>query len=316
MEEKKNTGVKSGFARGVLLALGTAVLWGGTSPISKYIGSHGVSMVSVMCYRALLVVLLVGAWLRYTRGRGWYRISRSLLNTYMLLGLLTVVINACGFMISCVYLTVPQALMLHYTFPLATMAGSLFITGEPPLLKEIAAGVAVLAGLYIGFTGEGGGLVSVSVPGLLWGVASVAALAAQTLISRRMLRDGKSDPVLQLFFIHLFGGIILAAAKTIFSGWEDLKAVDGLIFVLMQYAAIASGLGAFWLMFSALKYIGAPLVSLICTLELVFALIITALVLRQPPTLFELAGCAIITAAVAFAASGKKTPEARDGKAD
>ena len=70
--------VPAGFARGVLLALGTAVLWGGTSPISKYIGSHGVSMVSVMCYRALLVVLLVGAWLRYTRGRGWYRISRPL----------------------------------------------------------------------------------------------------------------------------------------------------------------------------------------------------------------------------------------------
>lgn len=306
MEEKKNAAEKSSFARGVLLALGTAVLWGGTSPISKYIGSHGVSMVTVMCYRALLVVLLVGAWLRYTRGRGWYRIGRPLLRTYILLGFLTVVLNACGFMISCVYLTVPQALMLHYTFPLAAMAGSLLITGEPPSLREITAGFAVLAGLYIGFRGEGGGLVSVSPAGVLWGVASVTGLAMQTLISRRMLRDGRGDPMLQLFFIHLFGGAMLAAGKTVFFGWGDLKEIDGVIFTLMQYAAIGSGLGAFWFMFSALKYIGAPLVSLICTLELVFALIITALVLRQPSTVFELAGCAVITAAVAFAASGKK----------
>lgn len=316
MEEKKKTAAKSGFARGALMALGTALFWGATSPISKYIGSHGVSMVSVMCYRALVVVILVSCWLRYTRGQGWYRVGSRLLHTYMLLGLLTIVMNACGFMLSCVYLTVPQALMLHYTFPLATMAGSFFITKEPPSLREIIAGIAVLAGLYIGFSGKGGGLLSVSVAGLLWGAASSIGLAGQTLVSRRILRDGKSDPLIQLFFIHLFGGIMLAAGKSVFVGWGDLRSVDGIIFALMQYASLGSSLGAFWLMFNALKLIGASLVSLICTLELVFGLIITALVLRQPPTLFELAGCAIITAAVAFAASGKKTPEARDGKAD
>lgn len=305
-ETGENAAVNNSYVRGVLMALGTAVLWGATSPISKYIGSRGVSMVSVMCYRALLVVIIVAFWLRYKLGRGWYRIDRSLLFTYMLLGLLTIVLNACGFMLSCVYLTVPQALMLHYTFPLVTMAGSFFITKEPPSLREAAAGFAVLAGLYIGFTGKGGGLVSVSSAGLLWGIASSIGLAGQTLLSRRILRDGKSDPMRQLFFIHLFGGIMLAVGKSIFSGWGDIRAVDGVIFTLMQYAVLGSSLGAFWLMYSALKFIGASLVSLICTLEIVFGLIITALALRQPPTLFELIGCAMIAAAVAFAAAGKK----------
>ncbi len=305
-ENKKTAAAENSFVKGVMMALGAALIWGATSPISKYIGSHDVSMVTVMCYRALAVVILTSLCLRYTRGSGWYRIDRSLALTYMLLGLLTIVMNSCGFMLSCVYLTVPQALMLHYTFPLVTMAGAFFITKEPPTLRETAAGVAVLIGLYTGFSVKGGGLSEVSMIGVLCGTASLIGVSWQTLISRRILRDGKSDPLLQLFFIHLFGGIILAAGKTFFFGWGDLRAVNGVIFALMQYAALGTSLSAFWFMFSALKRIGAPLVSLICTLELPFALIITAFVLRQQPTLHELLGCALIMAAVAFAATGKK----------
>ena len=74
----------------------------------------------------------------------------------------------------------------------------------------------------------------------------------------------------------------------------------------MQYSALGAGLLGFGFMFNALKRIPASLVSLICTLELVFALIITPLVLGLYPTGYELAGCAIIMAAVACATVQKK----------
>ena len=85
--------MKNNYTRGVMMALGTAVLWGGMSPLAKFIGTQGVSMVSVMCYRAVLVVILMSLYLRYSLGPGWYRIGRSLMRTYVFLGFLTVVMN-------------------------------------------------------------------------------------------------------------------------------------------------------------------------------------------------------------------------------
>lgn len=293
--------MKNNYTRGVLMALGTAVLWGGMSPLAKFIGNQGVSMVSVMCYRAVLVVLLMSAWLRHSLGAGWYRIDHRLMRIYILLGFLTVVMNACGFMVSCFYLTVPQALMIHYTFPLVTMAGSYFITREQPSRTQIAAGFMIIGGLYVGFMGTEGGMLSVSPAGLLWAAASLIGLSGQTLVSRRILKGGATNPLIQLFYIHLFGGAMLIVGKSALMGWSDLKAVDGAVFALMQYSALGAGLLGFGFMFNALKFISASLVSLICTLELVFALIITPLVLGLYPTGCELAGCAIIMAAVACA---------------
>lgn len=289
------------YTRGVAMALGTAILWGGMSPLAKFVGSQGVSMASVMCYRALLVVILMAAWLRSSLGAGWYRIERRLMRTYLLLGFLTVVMNACGFMMSCAYLTVPQALMIHYTFPLATMAGSYFITREKPPLLQVAAGLMIIVGLYVGFMGAGGRMNSVSPAGLLWAVASVIGLSGQTLVSRRILKGGATDPLIQLFYIHLFGGAMLIVGKSALMGWTDLKAIDGAVFALMQYSALGAGLLGFGFMFNALKFIPASLVSLICTLELVFALCITPFALGLYPTVNELLGCAVIMVSVACA---------------
>ncbi|MDO4559390.1 MAG: DMT family transporter [bacterium] len=293
--------MKNNYTRGVAMALGTALLWGGMSPLAKFVGSQGVSMASVMCYRALLVVILMAAWLRSSLGAGWYRIERRLMRTYLLLGFLTVVMNACGFMMSCAYLTVPQALMIHYTFPLATMAGSYFITREKPPLLQVAAGLIIIVGLYVGFMGAGGRMNSVSPAGLLWAVASVIGLSGQTLVSRRILKGGATDPLIQLFYIHLFGGAMLIVGKSALMGWTDLKAIDGAVFALMQYSALGAGLLGFGFMFNALKFIPASLVSLICTLELVFALCITPFALGLYPTANELLGCAVIMVSVACA---------------
>ncbi len=287
---------------GALYALGTAVLWGCMSPLSKYIGGQGVNMISVMTYRAVLVSVILAASLRIYLGAGWWRVGRRLTGIYVLLAFLTVFMNACGFMMSCVYLTVPQALMIHYAFPLVTMAGAWLVTRERPSAAQVAAGFMILAGLYIGFSGGASASTSISTAGVLWGVCSLAGLSGQTLISRRILKGGATNPLKQLFYIHLFGGMMLIAGKSALSGWGDLVYITWPIFGLMQYAALGAGLLGFGFMFSALRLIPASLVSLICTLELVFALVITPLSLGLYPTVCELVGCAVIMAAVAFAA--------------
>ena len=292
--------MKNKYTTGMLYALGTAVLWGCMSPLSKYIGGSGVSMITVMTYRTVLVSLLLGAGLFLYIGPDWWRIGGKLARVYLVLSFLTVFMNACGFMMSCVFLSVPQALMIHYTFPLTTMAGAWAITRERPTVRQVFSGFMILAGLFIGFGGGGEGAVSLT--GVAWGVCSLIGLSGQTLISRRILKGGATNPLVQLFYIHLFGFFMLFIGKSVISGWSDLAKITWPVFGLMQYAALGAGLLGFGFMFTALKYIPASLVSLICTLELVFALIITPLSLGLYPTGNELAGCAVIVAAVACAA--------------
>ena len=300
------------YWRGVLIVLGTTMLWGAMGPIAKLISAHGVSQVTVMCYRSLFVTVVVGGWLLAVKGKKAFCPGRRMFVFYSLLGLFSLVFNATGNMLSCVYLTIPQALIIHYTYPLVTMAGSMLVTHEKPTLLQVVAGICIVAGLYIGFDFVHGGPGAVSTAGVLWGVLSVFGMSGQTLISRRISKTEKPDAVLQLFFSYLVGGVILLIGKSVLAGWSDAALVTPKVFALMQYPAIAGSLLAFLLFYSALKYIPAPTVSLITSLEIVFALVLTPLMLKQTPSSHELAGCAIILAAVVITTVGnaKKTAKA------
>lgn len=296
----------SDYRRGLLMALGTATLWGAASSIAKLTSAQGLSQLSVMAYRAVVVALLVGLWLFFRKGRDAFRISRRLLGAYVSLGFLTVVCTSAGFMLSCVYLPVPQALILHYTFPLVTIVGDFLITKERPTGMQIASAFLIVVGLYVGF-GMGGGIAgSFSTLGVVWGVISVLGLSGQTLLTRVIQKDGKSDAIVQLFYAHLFGGAMVIVGKSLLMGWEDLAGLTPRIFLLIQYPTLCAGLIAFGLLFSALKYIPATVASLICTLEIVFGLALMPILLGIAPSLQEMAGAAVVLFAVGVATIKKK----------
>ena len=149
-------------ARGVLMALGTALAWGGTGSFAKLIAAGGVSQLTVVCYRGFFAASVVGLFMLARRGSSFFRCTRAELAQYAALGVFTVLFNATGYMMSCVYLSVPQVLMLNYTFPIVTMAGSALINGERPAPLQVLSGFLVLAGLYVGFAAGGVDLRSIS----------------------------------------------------------------------------------------------------------------------------------------------------------
>jgi len=289
------------------MALGTALLWGAMSPIAKVIASYGVSQITVMSYRAVVIVLITGAWLLFSKGKRFFCIKKELFFWYGVIGILALVFNASGFMMSSVYLSVPNALMLHYTFPLVTMAGSIIITKERPTLGQIFSGFLVLLGLYIGFVTSYQGESLISRIGLAWGILSVLGLSGQTLITRRLLQLGEGDPLSQLFFSHLLGGVALIILKSLISGWSDLGNVTPSLMFIIQYPAFFSGLLGHGLLYASLKNISASASSLICSLEIVFALLFAFFLLSQIPTLNELLGCFIILFSVVFSVGKEKT---------
>jgi len=58
----------------------------------------------------------VVGWLWMKKDPAVFRAFREMLGVYALLGLLTIVFNATGYMMSCANLSIPQALLLNYTF--------------------------------------------------------------------------------------------------------------------------------------------------------------------------------------------------------
>ena len=293
------------------MVFGTSLLWGAMSPISKIISAYGFSQISVMSYRAVFITVFVGGGLMLKRGLSAFIISRKMLASYSALGIFALVLNATGFVMSCDYLTVPQVLIIHYTFPLLTMAGSLIINKEKPGLIQILAGGFIILGLCVGFDIFNTDLAEISRTGVIWGLISVFGLSAQTLLSRSISKGEQPDATLQLFFSYFIGGIVLIIGKSLFVGWSDLQVMTPKLFTIIQYPAIAAGLAAFWLLFSGLQHIPATTASLICSLEIVFALILTPVLLNQLPSPHELAGCTIILAAVVTSTlSGKKTSKA------
>ncbi len=291
--------MKNNYFLGVLAGVCTALVWGAQSPIAKIISASGVSQVSVMCYRALFAVTTVGIFILCTKGRSSFKLSRTSACSYAAVGILGIGCNATGFMLSCVYLSVPQALILHYTFPLVTMAGEIFVTGERPTKLQIISGFLVMLGLYIGFFyGKSSFLTGISPIGIAWGTLSVFAIAGQTLITRKISKTGDSDPIIQLFYAHVFAGIFLISAKSALTGWSDLQFLTPRIFAIIHYPAIAASILGFGFLFTSLKYIPASLTSMILTLEIVVALTLTPILLHQIPTPHEIAGCAVILASV------------------
>ena len=286
------------YWRGILMVLCVAFLWGGSGAFAKLLAAEGMNQFTVVCYRALFVTVIMGFLLYVREGRALFRLSPRMCVIYTLLGV-SVMGNITGYMMACVYLSVSQALMILYTFPIVTMAGSSIVTGERPNMIQVLSAFAVILGLYVGFVmgSDSGGPISSM--GVAWSLLSVFTLAGQALISRRISKAEISNPLIQLFYAHLFGGFVLIIAKSLFFGWADLAFITKKGFLLMQYPAFVSALLGYGLLFTALKYIPAPLASLLCTLEIVVAILLSPILLNVIPPINEIIGSAIIVVAIA-----------------
>ena len=301
----------SSYREGILMALVAVFCWSGSGSFAKLIDAGGVSQLTVVCYRGLFVAAAAGLYLFWKNGWSAFHCSRRALAACALLGVFVVVFNAVGYMMACTYLTVPQVLMISYIFPIVTMAGSAFINRERPTLLQFISAFLILAGLYVGFmTDKSAGPVSFA--GVAWVLLSVTGLAGQSLLSRKLSQLNELGPLTQLFFAHLIGGLVIAAAKTFTTGWGDLAFVTPKIFLFMQYPAAVTALIGYGLLFAALSRIPAPLTSIICSMEIVFALILTPLYIHQVPSSSEIAGSMIIITAVvmSIASSNRKVRSA------
>lgn len=286
------------YWHGVTMTLIAAVCWGIMSPIAKFLSGAGISLMSVMVFRALFVVVTVGPYIWWTKGRVVFMPDRKAFCFYFLSGLLSVVFCGGGFLMSLEYLSVPEALIIHYTFPLVTLVGSLWITHERPGSLHVASGLLIITGVYMGMVGGDKTFGEISLPGLMWALLAVIGISGQALVARRVCKGQEADQMVLLFFAHFLGGVVLFVGKTVLVGWGDICKFTFPLFGLMVFQALCGSLLAYGLFYTALKYIPAATASVLCTLEIVVALGLTSLLLVQPPSIEEVMGCTLIIIAI------------------
>ncbi len=286
---------------GILFALCTGISWGVVSPLGRALALRGVDMATVIVLRAFLVTICCGTYLAWCDRASLKKTvqEQGLLFIY---GILSVVCTYTGFLYSLKYLTVSAALIIHYTFPLVTLIGGIFITRERPTFAQIVSAFLILLGVWVGMFFGKGGAQNIALPGILWGLVAVMGLAGQSLLGRKIAKEGRITQGSLIFYSHLWGGLCMVLAKHLSAGWHDIALLShsdwGSIFLL---TAIGSLL-AYAAYYTALKYISATAASLVCTVEIVTGISLAAALSKEMPTTNEIWGSAIIILAIFLAA--------------
>lgn len=297
-----------------MAALVTGVSWGVVSPVARILALRGVDMTTAVVLRAFLVVLLVFLWIIVT-DRRILRLTARESAVLFIYSIFAVPMTGACFMFSLKYLTVPAALIIHYTFPLVTLLGDLWITKERPTPLQYLAAVMVVAGVWTGVFSKSAPGESFSLPGILWGSMAVLGLAGQFIAGRVLISRERMPGTKLLFYSHLFGWLIMALFKHFSAGWGDIPALQaydlGLILTMTLFGSIV-GYGAYCV---SLRYVSASTASHICTIEIPSGILLAALMSNEIPTIREVGGSLLIIVAILLASLPEGAlRRARDGK--
>ncbi|MCR5335532.1 MAG: DMT family transporter [Synergistes sp.] len=294
------------ICKGGALVLCAAFCWGLISPLAKIISAAGIDLMTLMLFRSIFTIFASCICIFLLRDPARLCMDRERARFYFLCGVLSVVMSGGGFLKSLDYLTVPQAIVIHYTFPLVTLAGSMWVTREKPAMLQIAAGFIIVAGVITGMGGKVNSFTSVPAAGFLWALLAVIGISGQTLAARRFSLSHENDELAMLFYANIFASLLLIAYKTAFVGWADVAFVTPRIFMLMCIVGFTGSFLSYGLFYAALKYIPAAVASLFCTFEIVVAVGLTALLVGQVPSGHEILGCALILIAIFCASAAPK----------
>lgn len=283
------------YRKGLLLVFSAGLLWALISPAGKGLIQAGVEPPTVAFFRVVVVLLLSGPYL-LLRKREALVVAPSRLLFLLFYGGFGVAASYVGYMMSLRWLSVPFALLLHYTFPLMTLVGAAFITGERPLRPQVVAALLILSGVAFPMFGSGAALSGCfSPPGLFWGLLAALAMALQSLYGRLSGKGGSAISTVTLFFYaHLFAAFWLGLGKSLGPGWADLGRITAGQWALIGALGIFGSLVAYAIFYIGLRDVDASTASLAATVEIIGGVVLTAFLLNQMPQRAEVVGCLLI----------------------
>jgi drug/metabolite transporter (DMT)-like permease len=272
---------------GVAFALGAATLYGLNIGYARLASFEGVSGATLVVYRVLLMLVLVGAFAAAT-GRS-IAVEPRERPVLALLGICTALIGVC-YLSSVAFIPVTVAVVLFYTFPTLIVLASPFVEGTrltPTLLGVVALG---LAGVVLVVGPVSGDL---DWRGIALALAASAATATQFFAAARCPR---TSVVAKVFWIHL---LVLPTATLIALAAGSIAPPGSLMLAPYPVAmTIAGYLVGFVLQFLALGRISAVAAGIIFCAEPVVAAVSSTFILGESLTPLQYFGGALVLAAI------------------
>lgn len=206
-----------------------------------------------------------------------------------------------GFFFALQYLSVSMTMVVFFTHPLLTTIGSLIITRETPSRNQVVGALLTVAGVTVGVFPTGGVLFGTIHPvGLAWCLFAAVGLSLYSLFGRLSAQTGfVSQPTL-FFYIQFFGVGWLALVKSFGTGWSDLLTLSAPEFGWILFVGLVGSLLGYSIYFYGLRTIQASTASIVSSIEIVTAILLSSILLGQHPALKEIAGALLIILAIIF----------------
>ncbi|AFL95114.1 putative drug/metabolite transporter 3 [Thermococcus cleftensis] len=264
--------------RGYLLVFLAASTWGTLGIFAKYLDGFGLSPFTMVFYRVLFAILLLGTYLRL-RGIG-FSLERSRLKFYALYGFFSIFLFYTLYFYTVTISSVSFAVLLLYTAPIYSMIMGRLIFGEPLRGEKLIALAMVILGVLL-VNGSG---TEFSAKALLFGLLTGFTYALYGVLAKFAVR--KEEPEKALFYTLLFGLVFLLP-------FTDFDVPVGAIPYLFALALFPTFLG-YILYNHALREVEVSRASIVATIEPVVAIALAFLLFGERLSAEQLIGAALI----------------------
>ncbi|BAS26612.1 DMT family transporter [Limnochorda pilosa] len=262
----ESTESRKAFARGALLVVAGASLWGTLGLFGKTLYQAGLSPLEVVSVRAAVGFAGLALWMLPRAGR--LRVRARDLPFFAAYGLISIGLFYLLYFATIERAPVSVAAALLYTAPAFVVLLTWILGGPRPGRRELAALGLALAGVFL-VTGALRALVtgagSVPVAAVALGLGSGLTYGLYSIFGKRALR--RYDPEVAVFYAFGFGALVLAMAEP---PWQPLAA-HGEARGILGILGLVPTLGAYLLYTQGLRGLPAPTASMLATVEPVVA---------------------------------------------
>ena len=202
------------------------------------------------------------------------------------------------------FTTVAAATLCYYMAPIFVILLSPLVLREKlTMRKGLCALVALLGMVFVSGVLSGGGLGGAR--GALLGLLAAALYAAAVLMNKRM----RPMPYLDRTVVQLLAAGLVVLPYALWTGGIDGQAMNAKTLLLLAAVCLLHTGLAYALYFGSVEHLPAHTLALLSYIDPVVAVLLSALLLREPLTLPTALGAALILGAAAVGELPEKQTE-------
>ncbi|MDK2914389.1 MAG: hypothetical protein PWQ79_1304 [Thermococcaceae archaeon] len=264
--------------RGYLFVFLAASMWGTLGIFAKYLDGFGLTPFTMVFYRVLFALTLLGFYLKL-RGIG-FSIEFSRLKFYAIYGFFSIFLFYTLYFYTVTISSVSFAVLLLYTAPVYSIILGRLLFKESLSPEKFLSLLMVISGVFL----VNGVNSSFSTKALVFGLLTGLTYALYGVLAKFAIR--KEEPEKALFYTLLFGFVFLIP-------FTDFKVPAGSLPYLFGLAFFPTFLG-YILYNHALREVEVSRASIVATVEPVVAIFLAFVLFGEKLSTSQLLGAALI----------------------